>query len=228
MRTHIAQSLQRRAKAIRKAVARYNTAARALEPPRPTLDWTKVSHYSFIDQFNILADTRHSVMDKAWAGTAIRELMFQSHRIARAHEEILRLNIELRRLHTSIVDEERDFDTVLQRLLDKSSPLHPPTLEFITRRKGVNKLLLARMQSTYSLEGFTGTPSPGVRKMRPGDAPSSITPPPPHRPPTPQHVRVPVENPVESDNEGADEDEDEYVDTLATVVDFISQLDVSL
>lgn len=54
MRTHIAQALQRRAKAIRNAVNEYNKHALMLDPPRDTLDWTKVTHFSFIDQFDIL------------------------------------------------------------------------------------------------------------------------------------------------------------------------------
>ncbi|THU89328.1 hypothetical protein K435DRAFT_821451 [Dendrothele bispora CBS 962.96] len=62
MRTHIANALQKRSKAIRRAVNRYNKAAMSLNPQQLTLDWTKVSHFSFLDQFNILQDTRHSVL----------------------------------------------------------------------------------------------------------------------------------------------------------------------
>ncbi|KAJ3728318.1 hypothetical protein C8R42DRAFT_716267 [Lentinula raphanica] len=72
MRTHIAHALQKRSKAIRTAVATYNAAALNLDPPRPTVDWAKVSHYSFLDQFDILADTRYSVLEKPWAKPVIR------------------------------------------------------------------------------------------------------------------------------------------------------------
>ncbi|KAE9392166.1 hypothetical protein BT96DRAFT_959393 [Gymnopus androsaceus JB14] len=111
MRTHISNALQRRSKAIRNAVKSYNTAAVALNPPRDTLDWSKVSHYTFLDQFNILQDTRHSVFDQPWAKPVNRTLMKQHRRIARAREEIACCNIEIRRLHTHIIDEGKFFDT---------------------------------------------------------------------------------------------------------------------
>ncbi|THU96506.1 hypothetical protein K435DRAFT_858460 [Dendrothele bispora CBS 962.96] len=80
MRTHISNALQKRASSIYTMVRRYNTAALALDPPRPTLDWSK---------------------------PVIRETMKRHRRVLRAQEEIVRCNIELRRIHTSIVDEEK-------------------------------------------------------------------------------------------------------------------------
>ncbi|KAG1853644.1 hypothetical protein F4604DRAFT_1933044 [Suillus subluteus] len=54
MCTHISKSLQTRCHAIQNAVKTYNAAAAALSPPRPQLDWSKVSHYSFLEEFNLL------------------------------------------------------------------------------------------------------------------------------------------------------------------------------
>jgi hypothetical protein len=57
MRTHIAKSLQTRCKAIQNAVKTYNTAALEMNPPRPTLDWSKASHYTFLEDFELLRNT---------------------------------------------------------------------------------------------------------------------------------------------------------------------------
>ncbi|KAH7876141.1 uncharacterized protein C8R40DRAFT_991388, partial [Lentinula edodes] len=54
MRTDIAQALQRRAKATRNTVNKYNKHVLMLNPPCDTFDWTKLTHFSFIDQFDIL------------------------------------------------------------------------------------------------------------------------------------------------------------------------------
>ncbi|KAK7444566.1 hypothetical protein VKT23_015244 [Stygiomarasmius scandens] len=162
MRTQIANALQKRSKAIRRAVKRYNKAAQALQPPRPTLDWTKVSHFTFLDQFNILQDTRHSLFDKPWAKPVVRELMKKNRRVQRAREEIVRCNVELRRLHTSILDEHAHFIQVLQGL--EGTPIHGPVREYAVRRYRINKSLLRRINETYDLEGFTGVPSAGKRK----------------------------------------------------------------
>ncbi|KAJ3861132.1 hypothetical protein EV359DRAFT_66742 [Lentinula novae-zelandiae] len=86
MRTHISNALQCRSKAIQNAVKTYNSAAAAIG--QPTLDWVKVTHYSFLDQFNILQDTRHSILDKKWADPVVRHLMKQHRQVARAKEEI--------------------------------------------------------------------------------------------------------------------------------------------
>ncbi|THU95263.1 hypothetical protein K435DRAFT_819798 [Dendrothele bispora CBS 962.96] len=129
MWTHIAGALQKRSKAICRAVKQYNTAALALIPRRPTLDWSKVSHFSFLDQFNILQDTRHGLFEKPWSKTVVRELMKKHRRVTRAREEIIRCNVELQRLHTSILDENRHFIAVLAQL--KSSEMYGPVHDYI-------------------------------------------------------------------------------------------------
>ncbi|KAJ3926014.1 MAG: hypothetical protein NXY57DRAFT_1051549 [Lentinula lateritia] len=154
MRTHISHALQRRSNTIRTAVKAYNTAALALNPPRDTLDWSKVSHYAFLDQFNILSDTRHSVFEQPWARPVNRTLMKQRRQIQHAREEIIRCNTELRRLHTSIVDENRQFSVILLNL--HGSLIYGPVSEFIERRQAINQLLLSRIYQTYELEGYTG------------------------------------------------------------------------
>ncbi|KAG2158579.1 uncharacterized protein EDB93DRAFT_1237923 [Suillus bovinus] len=56
MRTHIAKALQTCCKAIQSKVKEYNAAASALVPPAPSLDWSCVSHYGFLDEFTLLRD----------------------------------------------------------------------------------------------------------------------------------------------------------------------------
>ncbi|KAH9931189.1 hypothetical protein B0H21DRAFT_699872 [Amylocystis lapponica] len=163
VRTHIAKSLQTRCKAIRNAVNAYNTAASALVPPRPTLDWTKVSHYGFLEEFDLLQDTRADIRDKPWARPAVRETMKLTRRIERAHEEIVRCNVEVRRLHTAIRDEDMLFGAVLEDLQRRRDILYGPVHEFCVRRRGLNAHVLACINRIYALDGFTGDPSPGQR-----------------------------------------------------------------
>ncbi|KAF9071513.1 hypothetical protein BDP27DRAFT_1361685 [Rhodocollybia butyracea] len=107
-----------------------NLSNTALDPPRDTLDWSKVSHFTFLDQFNILQDTWHSVFDQPWAKPVIQ-----------------------------MVDEEKKFDITLQTL--ENSPTFGPVSDYVERRKAVNSLLLARINQTYNLPGFTGNRTPG-------------------------------------------------------------------
>lgn len=207
MRTHISNALQRRSKAIRNAVKTYNNAAVAIG--RPTLDWTKVTHYTFLDQFNILQDTRHSILDKKWADPAVRHLMKQHRRVIRAKEEIGYCNIQIRRLHTFLLDEDKKFDETLQRL--ENHPNYHPVLEYINRRRAVNQLLLSRIHQTQALPGFTGNKTPGTRigNALTGNAGTTS---PPSRLPDP-----------DSDN-SKDGEDDEVVDGMGAVIEFMSNL----
>ena len=163
MRTHIAKALQKRSKAIQCAVKTYNTAASALDPPRQTIDWNTVSHYKFLEEFPLLRNTSQDLTGKRWALPAVRETMKQWRRICRAHEEIIRCNIEVRRLHTSIIDEEISFQKILSQSMTLG-PIHGALKDSITRRSRVNAQSLRKIAQIYDLKGFSGTAYPGVRR----------------------------------------------------------------
>ncbi|KAJ3807341.1 hypothetical protein F5876DRAFT_90615 [Lentinula aff. lateritia] len=206
MRTHISNALQRRSKAIRNAVKTYNNAAAAIG--RPTLDWTKVTHYTFLDQFNILQDTRHSVLDKKWADPIVRHLMRQHRRVLRAKEELRRCNIEIRRVHTSILNEEHEFDETLRHL--ETHPVCYPVREYIDRRRAVNRLLLSRIHQTQALPGFTGDKTPGTcRGFSDPDLSSEL---------------VELSLPDPDSDDGEDADDDEMVHGVGAVIEFMSNL----
>jgi len=75
MWTHIAKSLQTHSKAIKNTVWQYNTSAKEMDPPRPMLDWSKASHYNFLEDFRHLYDTHHDIRSKPWADPVIQTTM---------------------------------------------------------------------------------------------------------------------------------------------------------
>ncbi|KAF9492604.1 hypothetical protein BDN71DRAFT_1483752 [Pleurotus eryngii] len=101
---------------IAKAVNTYNSAALELDPPCPTLNWSQVSHYSFLKDFDLLRDTRQDIRAKPWAQPLFREMIKRANQLHRAEEEILRCNIESCHLLTSIADEECEFDEILNQV----------------------------------------------------------------------------------------------------------------
>ncbi|KAJ7575837.1 hypothetical protein C8J56DRAFT_1007569 [Mycena floridula] len=148
-RQHIAARLQTRSKAIWRAVAAYNKAALCLDPVCDTLDWKKVSHYTFLDQFHILRDNRPDIHKKPWANPVIWDTIKQYQRLVHAHEEVQRCSIETRRIDTAIRDEQIQFRQVL--------------LHYVKHRITVNQSLSARIQQIYKLPVFRGIRGPGVR-----------------------------------------------------------------
>lgn len=159
---HISKSLQTCCHAIQTAIKKYNDAALQLHPLCPLLEWSKVSHYSFLEEFNLLHKMRQDIRDKMWARPAIHETMQQWLHIQCAKEEIERCNVEVRRLHTFIVDEDWHFTRVLSSL--EELPLYFTVQEFCTHRRLVNSQLLDRIFQIYALSSFSGVASPGLRK----------------------------------------------------------------
>lgn len=220
MRTHISKSLQVRSKTIRWAVDIYNNAAAAMVPPRPRVDWAKVSTYQFLEEFKLLQDTHNGLGDKRWANPGVRATIKLVRRIQHAREEITRLNIEVRRLHTAIRDEQ----TFFLRLLTSLSPsdiLCGPMQEFVTRRRRIDQQILVRIHQIYELPGFTGTKEPGTRLggCPVGDLPTSAESP---------ASRTQVFDPDDKRRDGDKEDDidDDTRGEVGRIVEFISELSV--
>ncbi|KAI0371572.1 hypothetical protein BV20DRAFT_1035216 [Pilatotrama ljubarskyi] len=157
VRTYIAKSLQRRLQAIRTAVAKYNNAALRLTPPRPTLDWSKVTHYTFIEDLG----SHHRC--KPWAQPLVRETMKKARKILCAREELERCNVEVRRLHTAVLDEIAELQGAIRAAQEHADPILGPLEDFAVRHTRVNSHLLAVIQQIHVLKGFSGERTPGRR-----------------------------------------------------------------
>ncbi|KAF7377629.1 hypothetical protein MSAN_00185700 [Mycena sanguinolenta] len=121
LRKHIAKALQTRSKAIRNALARYNSAAAALSPPRRQLTWAEVIDYTFLSEWDLLRDPDANAKIRPWASPAARLVLDTYFKIERAQEEIDRLNVEIRRLVTYIRDEKEYLDHKA-REIEKTDP----------------------------------------------------------------------------------------------------------
>jgi hypothetical protein len=90
--------------------------------------------------------------------------MKQVQHIAQAQSELIRCNVELCHLHTSICDEEQLFVMALDKLKTSGEKIYYAVLNYCTQCRSINCQLLCRIAQPYALKGFTGTPSPGLRK----------------------------------------------------------------
>ncbi|KAJ7792184.1 hypothetical protein B0H14DRAFT_3160393 [Mycena olivaceomarginata] len=109
MREKLSKALRTRADAIRTALDQYNAAAAQLNPPRERLTWLSVIDTVSLAEFDLLRDTRTDIRSVAWANPVNREAMVLYFGIKRAKEEVLRLNVEMRRLITFMADDHVDF-----------------------------------------------------------------------------------------------------------------------
>ena len=210
MRTLLAKSLQTRSKAIRRAISEYNTAAANLNPPREPINWSDMSPYGFVEQFAMLRNTRNDIREKPWSKPLYREFLKLRHRIARAKEEVIRCNVETRRLQTSIHDETVLFSRTLDRLRASADPMYGQVQEFVRWRKRVNYMLLKRIKQIHCLVGFSGEKSRGV----------SIHAPPDDLPNEPTPIEE-DEMPSSGEEDGEEDEGDESCQQMSGIINFM-------
>ncbi|KAJ7820326.1 hypothetical protein B0H14DRAFT_3089255 [Mycena olivaceomarginata] len=160
LRRHIAKALQARSKAV------------PLDPPLASLTWEQVVEYTFLADFDILRDTRAEIQSRPWTRPAYRLAMDTYFKIERAREELVQLNIEIRRTMTWIRDEGHFL---------WGRELSLRSTEGKTPEQAKEDLLLAVQMKLYreqrgrfdddhrdnfrrlaKLKGFTGSISPGI------------------------------------------------------------------
>ena len=215
MRTHIAKALQSHCKAIRNAVKTYNAAAAELDPPRPPISWERVSHINFLEEFNLLHNTRQDIRNKQWSKPAVREVMKLSQRVKRAHEEIERCHIAVRRLYTAIHDENDDFERTLSRLETGDPLLYGAVGSFVAHRRQVNNLLLAKLAVLTNSPGYAGDCSRGVHvgnRGNPGGCEQMLV------------DDVGIEGGSDDGHEDEELDVDETDELVGRLVDYVSDL----
>ncbi|KAJ7159361.1 hypothetical protein C8R43DRAFT_1086918 [Mycena crocata] len=174
LRKHIAKALQARSKSVKAAIERYNDAAELMNPPRETLSWEQVVEYAFLADFDLLREGREDIRHKLWATPGGRAAMDQHHKLLRADEEIERLNVEIPRLVTHIVDEEAFLLHHEQRLCDEGSAglAHQVRMHRVDRGR-FSALHMERLGKLSKEPGFTASLLPGVSVSKEGHIPGS-------------------------------------------------------
>ncbi|KAG1763541.1 hypothetical protein EDD22DRAFT_979344 [Suillus occidentalis] len=144
LRKHIGRALQARSAAIRTGLDHYNTAARALSPPRPSLSWDE------------------DVSQHAWATPTGCLAMDTYFKMQRAQEEVNQLNIEVKRMVTYL----RDEDSYLRKCENQLRPIYPALAHQVGIHRNIRAHFtehhLRRLLGISKLLGFTGSLSPGV------------------------------------------------------------------
>ncbi|PPQ84634.1 hypothetical protein CVT24_007189, partial [Panaeolus cyanescens] len=216
-RSLLAKAMRTRSRAIQNAITKYNVAARQLDPPMPALDWSKISKYNFVEEFSLLADGRKDVRKDPWSDPEIREAMKLNQRLKRADEEIDRLNIEVARLYTSILDEHDLFDRVRKQLeTEKQYHLLGAVNATTQHRERINHAIIQFLREIVSLEGYTGPKELRGKRVGSSNIPASDN---------VSTASLPADPSDANDGNGEqDEDDDEEAGQIGGVLDFLADL----
>ncbi|KAH9831718.1 uncharacterized protein C8Q71DRAFT_798813 [Rhodofomes roseus] len=156
LREKISKALKARAEAIRKALKRYNDKAAKLNPPQ-VVDMVNLA------DFDLLRETRDDIRKQPWAQYPNRRATNLHFNIKRAREEIERLNVEIRRLLTSMYDEHVDYHLAVQQASVSAPYLAHELRERWQYRNSIHARIAARLHQTSQLPRFSGTLTTGLR-----------------------------------------------------------------
>ncbi|KZT31570.1 hypothetical protein SISSUDRAFT_959411, partial [Sistotremastrum suecicum HHB10207 ss-3] len=125
-------------------------------PARPLLDSKKILDYAYLGEFELLRESPNGILEKPWAQPVARETSVLHFKLLRAEEEVVRLNIELKRLKTFMVEEEAFLGNEFDRIAPENPPLGFQLLRRLSRLTYINGMhwdVIARIEA---MDGFTG------------------------------------------------------------------------
>ncbi|TRM56402.1 hypothetical protein BD626DRAFT_551558 [Schizophyllum amplum] len=163
-RRKIGQALRTRAQAIKNAIDEYNKTAKLMRPPRRSVTWNDVLDMAALGEFELLQDTRQDITRLPWARADRREAMRLHYGLARAREEIRRLNVEIRRLITFMIDDFNSYRQAYYTVADSNAALAHEIYVRLEYNNNVHSRIARRLSDTAALPGFSGTLQPGTRK----------------------------------------------------------------
>jgi hypothetical protein len=119
--------------------------------------------YSFLGEFDLLRNSREDVQQAIWAQPARRAATVKYFKLCRAREEIELLNLEMRRLRTSIHDETVHTESVIDSLSHTDPHLCIELRRRWALRLSVNAVHIQRLDEVENSTGFTGQKGIGIR-----------------------------------------------------------------
>jgi hypothetical protein len=164
LREMISKSLSARSKVLKSSITKYNALARNADPPRPELTTRDVMEMTKVADFKLLRESRHNILAQKWARPEIREATTHALRVDRAREELIRIQVEARRLQTWMRDETYHLDCTL-RQLEAEAPLlaHVLRLQVIYQTR-INSTIMDSIRCIESHQFYDGKSGCGTRR----------------------------------------------------------------
>jgi hypothetical protein len=125
------------------------------------MTWTKLLEAVSLAELDILRDSRQDIRDLKWAQPAHREAMNLYFGIKGAKEEPRRLNVEIRRILTFMIDDHVDYwHAIAATCMTDPHMAFQLSMEWQSRQK-IHARIMDRLRQTAALKGFSGHLIPG-------------------------------------------------------------------
>ncbi|OBZ70726.1 hypothetical protein A0H81_09508 [Grifola frondosa] len=146
-----------------KALVEYNTHAAALSPPRPQFAWNHVMDMVTLAEFDLLRDVRRDIRALPWAQHRHCEAMNTYFNVKCARKEIIRLNIEIDRLFTLMIDNHVNYYRAIAAASIVDLTLAHELLCHWLYLDHIHENVAHRLFKTSQLHGFCGRLRYGCR-----------------------------------------------------------------
>ena len=120
------------------------------------LQYNEVTSYASLGDFDLLKHSWHDVLIKPWANPTHREMAVKYFKLLRAHEEIVRLNIEIPRLQAWVDTEDSELQKCATRLWSAAPLLAAEISEVHKWQQWVNDVHRTRLAHIYGLSHYDG------------------------------------------------------------------------
>ncbi|KAF8317233.1 uncharacterized protein EI90DRAFT_3021378 [Cantharellus anzutake] len=110
---HISQLVGKRSRTLHSTLEKYNTAAAAMMPPKPSLTWDDITHPDFPSTVELLWG-RDDIRSCEWTQEHFHAATRAWARLQRAKEELVTIGVETCRILTSMRDEELQLKITIE------------------------------------------------------------------------------------------------------------------
>ena len=158
----IGKALRTHAEAIQHVLDAYNSAAAQLNPPCKSLTWAKLMDAITLADFDLLQDSCQDICQQPWTQPSCQEAMNLYFGIKHANEEILRLNVEMCRLVTFMINDHHNFDSAISANIVTNPPLAHELSRQWEYCDQIHSRIAFQLRQASRLNGFSGTLLPGT------------------------------------------------------------------
>ncbi|KAI0313492.1 hypothetical protein OF83DRAFT_1065430, partial [Amylostereum chailletii] len=162
-RKHIASAIIKRSAVVRTALDMYNKLAPLQTPPREPLRYDQLTSYTWLGEVEFLKESHHDILNKEWASLVNRDAANKYFKLLRAKEELVRCNVEARRLQAWIDYEDAELIKRADTLFATDPFLAGHLHTHAVRRRILNDQHRTQLKKLYKLPGFTGWQPVNVR-----------------------------------------------------------------
>jgi hypothetical protein len=157
----IGNALRARSEAIKKALKEYNKLAVNLRPPQEQLTWASVIEMATVGDFELLRHARQDIRDRPWTRDSTRQAIRTYLNLKRSEQERARLNVEMNRLLTSLLDTHLDISIAIAKCQD--AQLVTELRRQLEYHQLVSERIVGSLISASNLPEFTGCLAVGRR-----------------------------------------------------------------